>query len=115
MKNCTKQLVLLLVVIIAIGVVSVGTVCAVTPSAKNSKPVIRTATPTPVSPAKLKIKVDQAIKIALAAHKDSKIAYIELDKDVYAIRLQTANGKRVVRIDGNTGKILKDSPYTGTK
>lgn len=51
---------------------------------------------------------DQAINIALNAHKRAMVLSVELYRSIYTIRLKTFLGKRTVKIGANTGRILYD-------
>lgn len=55
-----------------------------------------------------RISRDQAINIALNAHKRAMVLSVELYRSIYTIRLKTFLGKRTVKIGANTGRILYD-------
>lgn len=55
-----------------------------------------------------KISREQAINIALNAHKKAKILTVKLQENIYLIHLKTVLGRRTVKIGVNTGRILYD-------
>lgn len=102
MKNGMKLLVLGLT--LAVGI-SYGAVYA----ADITKPVDKSAKAPVTTAVKVKLSQDAVTKIALAAHKDAKILDVQLNKNVYTVKISTAKGNRTLLIGGNTGRILKDT------
>ena len=102
MKNSMKLLVLGLTLVVGI---SVGAVYA----ADTTKPVGKPTIAAPVTAiAKVKLSQEDVTKIAIAAHKDAKVLDVQLNKNVYTVKISTTKGNRTLLIGGNTGKILKD-------
>ncbi|MBZ4688735.1 MAG: hypothetical protein JG764_2368 [Clostridiales bacterium] len=64
-----------------------------------------------LSKANVKISQEGAKNIALSSQKDAKVLEVELEDEdgtiVYGVEVQTAQKKYDIKIDANTGKILK--------
>jgi uncharacterized membrane protein YkoI len=64
-----------------------------------------------ISKANVKISQEEAKNIALSSQKDAKVLEVELEDEdgtiVYGVEVQTAQNKYDIKIDANTGKILK--------
>jgi uncharacterized membrane protein YkoI len=64
-----------------------------------------------LSKANVKISREEAKNIALSSQKDAKVLKVELEDEdgtiVYGVEVQTAQKKYDIKIDANTGKILK--------
>ncbi|HBE77659.1 MAG TPA: hypothetical protein DDW65_07710 [Firmicutes bacterium] len=110
MKNGMKLLVVSMALVMGI---SVG---ASVYAADNSKPVDKSAkAPAPVTAvAKVKLSQQDVTQIVLKAHQDAKVLGIQLNKNVYNVKISTAKGDRILLVGGNTGKILKDNAVAGT-
>ena len=101
MKNNMKLLVVGLALMVGI---SVGAVYA----ADNTKTAEKSAKAPVTASAKVKLSQDDVTKIALNAYKDGKVINVQLNKNVYTVKISTAKGNHTLLIGGNTGKILKD-------
>jgi uncharacterized membrane protein YkoI len=105
MKKSMKLLVLGLVVAI---VISVGVVCA-NNTTTATKSVGKSTTSSATTTGPVKLTQDGITKIVLAAHKDAKLLDVQLKGKAFVVKIQTAKGNRTLQIDGNTGKIIKDT------
>jgi hypothetical protein len=108
MKNGMKLLVVSMA--LAMGI-SVG---AAVYAADNSKPVDKSAKAPVTAVAKVKLSQQDVTQIVLKAHQDAKVLEIQLNKNVYNVKVSTAKGDRILWVGGNTGKILKDTAVAGT-
>jgi uncharacterized membrane protein YkoI len=86
--------------------ISVGVVIQASNST-GAKTVAKSTTPVHWQ-VKPKINREQAVNIALNAHKGAKILSITLNKNIYVIHIKATLGKRTLQVGAYTGKILSD-------
>jgi hypothetical protein len=58
-----------------------------------------------------RISRERAIQIALRTHRHAKVDSIRLSGGVYTVILATREGKFILEIGADSGRVLKDQPY----
>ena len=103
MKNSMRLSVLGLVValVLSAGAVLAAVTSTTTNAAPKSANVSTTAT-------NVKLTRDDVTNVVLKVYKDAQITDIQLNKDIYTVKVQTVKGNRILSVGGNSGKILKN-------
>ena len=111
MKFLQKSLVSATITAMLVGTLAVASLAATNtgnsaPAANKSTTAAASTTAKTQAP---KISQDQAVKIALAAHKGATLIKAKLVGKIYEVRIQTPKAKRLVQVGSKSGKILSDT------